>query len=594
MFTATILLVLTLLCPALSALKGSEGVAKGPVIPSPGHPIWSAQIDFTKPHNTPWNDADLATIAKAGMNRVEINMDWSNIEPQRDHYDFTLLDRTMACAAKSHLKLLLLFWESIYGVEEGKNPPPWLKARDLTSDGITAAMPPWWDPDSRKAYFDYVSHTIDHVKNNPGFGGVYASYGWLDSEWGPPPKGSNGVTGYAPADIEAFYRWLPEEYKTLANFNRIWKSSYKDWRSIPVSRPGDPLFAVYQRFRFYSAEKGFDDISRLVREHTDATLLYSWGGWISGRLGPEVQGNDPDTFFRNAKKYHAIILLDDADTSGLALLFGSMARDYKVPLIQEWTPVGTDLFAEIPQWLGHIGLASPFEVGEDFYIYPPTPGSPSWAAAWAAYQEWHSVFTELIKGRTPEQPVAVLVPTLKIALSTDLNAFAGLNEQLTAFWRHSYVLPHFITDQEVANGVVSLQQFKAIVDLGDERADLPALKAYAEKHPVLKSLDQMGPYLRPYAVADPPSDTLELVPTVQGSLVWLSLGNCSKNPYSGTIRFDPAAVGLGSASFSVKDAKTGQLVNATRSSDGKVQWHIDMPSASLRVLKLSLSNSVSQ
>lgn len=49
------------------------------------------------------------------MNRVEINLDWADIEPQDGAYDFRLLNRYMAEAAKAHLKIYLLFWESVWG-----------------------------------------------------------------------------------------------------------------------------------------------------------------------------------------------------------------------------------------------------------------------------------------------------------------------------------------------------------------------------------------------------------------------------------------------------------------------------------------------
>lgn len=587
--SAALILVLTWIYPAGSSARG-QGATAG----SADNVIWSAQIDFTKPHATPWSDADFATLARNGMNRVEINLDWADIEPQRDRYDFQLLDRYMAGAAKSHLKIYLLFWESIWGQKEAKNPPPWMTARDGSSDGIPADEPPWWDPNCRKAYFDYMAHTIDHVNTSPGFGGVFVSYGWLDSEWGPQPKGSHGVTGYAPADVQAFYKWLPQNYKTLASFNQQWHSAYEDWSRIPVPRPGDRLFPVYQLFRHDSVTEIFEAMSRLARAHTGATLLYYWGGGICGRIGPEVQGNDPDVFFEVARKYNAIVVLDDADSAGLALLFGSLARSYHVPLLQEWTPKSKGLRAEIPEWLGHIGLAAPMEVGEDFFIYPPPADQLGFADAWTAYQTWHASLAKLIQGKAPEQPVAVLVPTRKIALSSDLNAFPNLSDDLREFWRHHYVLPHFITDWQVSQGVVNLGQFRAIVDLANERAELPALQAYAAKHPVLTSLKQSLQYLLPYATVDRPTDSLEITPTVAGSTVWLTLANCNEQQaYSGTLRFEPRAVGLGSASFNVKDARTGQTLAATRTADGAIQWRIDLPPAGFQVIMLSLSGPVS-
>ena len=398
-FIGAVIVASIMLCPVARAATGTQGTRRAAAPDATTHkaPFWWAQIDFTKPHNTPWDDSDFATIAKSGMNGVEINLNWGTLEPRENQYDFQLLDRYMAEAAKAHLKLYLLFWESIWQENQGQNPPPWITARDLSSDGVPAQEPPWWDQASRKAYFDYVAHTIDHVKVSPGFGGVYASYGWLDSEWGVAPKGSHGVTGYAPEDIRAFYRWLPKNYKTIGGFNHRWQTSFKSWSDIPVPRPGDSLFPVYQDFRQYSVAEGFDAISHLVRAHTNATMLYSWGGDICGRIGPEVQGNDPDIFFQTARKYHAVVNLDDANLPGLSLLFGSLARSYGVPLLEEWTP-GHDRESRTPQWLGHIGLAAPYEVGDDFFIYPPPADQAGFAYGWSNYQEWHETLTKVIRG----------------------------------------------------------------------------------------------------------------------------------------------------------------------------------------------------
>ena len=186
----------------------------------------------------------------------------------------------------------------------------------------------------------------------------------------------------------------------------------------------------------------------------------------------------------------------------------------------------------------------------------------------------------------------MIVPTRKILLSADLNAYPDLTSQLGDFWRHYHVLPHFITDEQITQRTVDLQQFRAVVDLGDETTSLPALRKYSESHPVLKTLDQAVPFLHAYVTADPAMDSLEMVPTVEGTSVWLTIANTdAQNAYSGAIEFDPAAVGLGSASFSVANAKTGQVVAATRSSDGKIQWQIKLAPANLLVLRLGLSRA---
>ncbi|MEO6964982.1 MAG: beta-galactosidase, partial [Acidobacteriaceae bacterium] len=175
-----------LLCPAARAANPPQGVrwASVPDVQNYDATFWWAQILFTKSNHVPWDQSDFATLAQSGMTGIEINPIWAVIEPQQGQYDFKVLDRYMAEAAKANLKVYLIFWLS---ESRGNNPPSWITTHGVSSDGVAAEEPPWWDMTARKAYFEYIAHTIDHVKASPSFGGVYTSYGWLDSEWGMPP-----------------------------------------------------------------------------------------------------------------------------------------------------------------------------------------------------------------------------------------------------------------------------------------------------------------------------------------------------------------------------------------------------------------------
>ncbi len=606
---SAILFISVALYPAsgLSENPGLSGAAKGSetarTIPSPGNPYWWVQIDYLKPGegqaaSTPWTDADFEAFAKAGVNGVEINLVWGSIEPRRGEYDFALLDSYLTSAAKAHIGLYLIFWQSVWAEAPpkvvGKNPPLWITGRDLTSEGMSTNEPSWWDKDSRQAYFDYVGRTVEHVNGKPGFGGLFANYGWLDAMWGPENyKGAGleptrGIAGYAPADIQEFHRWLSRTYKSLAAFNRKWQTAYTEWSQVPAAKPGEPLFSVYQNFRYQSVLQTYDKISRLVRARTKAPLLYYWGGMIGGdSTGVGVMMNAPDIFFKTAKRYNAIVVLDDADYTGLSLVFGSLARSYQVPLFEEWTPQESGMEEETARWLGHIAMGAPYEIGADFFVYPPPKNPAGWAAAWPKFQDWHATIAQ-IRGITPEQPVAILIPMKKIAFGPDLNALSGLEVHLGDFWRIHHVMPHFITDEQVADGIVDLGKFKAVVDLGNERADLPELNAYAEKHPVLKSLGEVLPLLRPYVTLNPAYDFLEVTPVVDGSSVWLTLANCSgQKAYAGSIEFDPQAVGLESTDFDVTIVKGGESVPASRTQDGKIQWRVSLPPAGFEVVRLS-------
>jgi hypothetical protein len=110
---------------------------------------------------------------------------------------------------------------------------------------------------------------------------------------------------------------------------------------------------------------------------------------------------------------------------------------------------------------------------------------------------------------------------------------------------------------------------------------------------VLKNLSEMLPLLKPYVTLDPAYDSLEVTPVVYGKSVWLTLANCSNNKaYAGNIDFDPQAVGLGLTDFDVTLVKEGESIPSSRTTDGKIQWHINMPPAGFEVIHLSPRKSI--
>lgn len=588
-------------CAALALLLCFAAAAIGQTtpspIPSPGNPIWAAQVALTQANGSPWTAAGFEPLAQDGINRVEINLNWGDIEPQKGHFDFRALDSALAAASRNHLKVYPIFWESVWGEKQGKNPPRWLTARDVTSDGVTASEPPWWDPQSKQDYFNYVVRTIRHIKSNPGFGGLFVNYGWLDAMWGPAPKDSHGVTGYAPADQRAFHRWLPKRYKTLAAFNRRWHTSYAKWSSVPAAKPGEPLFAVYQAFRHASVFALYSELSQLVRSNTHAPIFYYWGGAIGGRGGPAVLGNDPDTFFKLARRYHATVVLDDANHPALPLLFGNLAQSYHVPLLQEWTPTDHDLKAEAAQWLGHFAFGAPFEVGEDFFIYPP-PNRPGFADAWKLYADSHHKLAK-VHGRDIRQPVAVWVPTLGIAAGTDLDGFHNMSREIANLWLQDRILPTFITGPEVESGLVHLDHYQAIAVIGGKAfTGRQQLRNYAAHHPVFKNLHSLSSNLDLYVTLTPKSSTIEVVPTLDRSSLWLVLSNPSSQNYSGVINFHPQTLGIAAKATRVINSATGKSVPMSSAHAGSIRWNLKLSPAALEIFKIKLdtqakSNSAS-
>ncbi|MGH9447511.1 MAG: hypothetical protein ACRD3O_17525, partial [Terriglobia bacterium] len=63
---------------------------------------------------------------------------------------------------------------------------------------------------------------------------------------------------------------------------------------------------------------------------------------------------------------------------------------------------------------------------------------------------------------------------------------------------------------------------------------------------------------------------------------------------SGTITFDPEALGLSSVSLDVSDARTRQKVPATRISGEKIQWRVNLPPAGFQVVRIGFARPTAE
>ena len=174
-----------------------------------------------------------------------------------------------------------------------------------------------------------------HIATEAGYGGSILDYGFLDAQW----DDAGGASGWAAADITEFHNvYLPQTYGTIATFNSQNGTSYTSFGQVPAALPGQPLAGVYQRFRVWSVQTTYGRLTAAVRAITGGTPLYYYFG---GHFGNAVNyANIPDLFFALAKQYTVTVIVDAAQSPGLTLTFGSLARAYGVRLAQEWTAPG--------------------------------------------------------------------------------------------------------------------------------------------------------------------------------------------------------------------------------------------------------------
>ncbi|MGC8559261.1 MAG: hypothetical protein ACP5O1_01130 [Phycisphaerae bacterium] len=498
-----------------------------------------------------WSYKTFSHLKADGITRAEINLEWGMIEPQPGKFQFQTLDRTLRNAARAHVKAIPIFW---YSVWQG-NPPPWIHRYDVGSTGSPSRVPVWWSRHYRQAYFQFVRKTILHLRRNPGFGGAFLDFGWLDYMWGPPP-GHDEVNGYARADVREFHHWLRMRYKTPAAINRKFGCHYVKFNDVPAQAPGQILFPLYQHFRNWSVQETYGKLTAMVRRLTGAPLYYYWGG---GYSGAGVAFNIPDTFFQLARRYHVTVCEDCADHTGLMLLFASLARAYRVPLFEEWTP-HPGLKAEIAQFLGHYGFEGRQAAGMDFFLYH---GGREFDIGFPPYVHALPLLAAM-RGRYPAQPVAVYISYHPVFRHPAI--LTGLSNRVASIWRKWHIAFTVVTDREIHAGVVHLSHFKAVYPMDARHSRI--LKAYQQHggH-VLRNPAELLRYVHPFVSLTPAYNGLEAVPMVdkRHRTIWVSLAPWWRShPWHGTITIHLAAMGFTHGRYEIINARNGRRIGASQ------------------------------
>jgi len=535
---------------------------------TPTSDYWASQFQFDN-HGTPWSTADFAAIKAKGIDRAELNMPWAQMEPSRGTFDFSELDTELANAAAAGVKLVPIFWQSGWG----GSPATFETDHEVTSTGATGVALAWWDQTEQNDYFTYVTSTIAHITHSPGYGGSFMDYGHLDAQWLDGP----GEGGWAPADIAYFHtNWLPATYKTIAAFNAKYGTSYATFSDVPAALPGAALDSVYQAFRQWSVQDTYDRLTAAVRKVSSGPLFYYFGGHIAN--APQL-GNLPDIFFDLARKYHATVVEDAANSQGLSLLFGSLGRAYHVPVAQEWTVFGTDdqIPSEAVNWLSMYAMTLPNGGGEDFFIHD---GTSKDVIGYPIYTSWLPRLQKL-SGSFPTQPVAVYIDYSQARGNTSGGSLSNVENNITALWAGYQAGFSVVTSEEIANHADSLSHYRAVLPMNGSDADIAAYQKAGGT--VLTDGSQLASYAPAYADLTS-QHALQVVPATAADhrSAQITLGEVSPSfGYTGSVTLHPKGLNLVTGTYHVVDALTGKAPAQKVLADGSVCVPVTMTSAQL-------------
>ncbi|HEV2342649.1 MAG TPA: beta-galactosidase [Actinocrinis sp.] len=503
--------------------------------------MWATQLQFDD-NGAAWSQSSFAALKAAGLNTAEIDLPWNTIEPSNGSFDFTELDQELANAAAAGFKLVPIFWYSGWG----GSPASWVTSHEVAGNGAQSTAPAWWDPTDQPAYFNYVTSTVKHIDTGAGYGGSILDYGFLDAQW----DYGGGASGWASVDVNEFHNaYLPNTYGTISAFNSRNGTSYTAFSQVPAATPGQSLWGVYQAFRAWSVQDTYGRLTAAVRAVTGTPLYYYFGGHFGNAVD---YANIPDIFFTLAKQYTVTVVVDAAQSPGLALTFGSLARAYGVALAQEWTAPGdsTQLAAQAVQWLSNYAMGMPEGGGEDFFIHD---GTQKDVVGWPIYTRWVSTL-QGISGSYPQQPAAVYLDFSQAYGNTSGGAVTSMEDAITSLWDSYQAGFAVVTSQEVNNGTVKLSAYKAVLPMNGTDANLNAYKAAGGT--LLTSGSQTAQYAPAYATLAN-SGVLQVVPAVASThtSATITLADVtSSTSYSSAVTFYIAGLGLNAGSYHLTNA----------------------------------------
>jgi Ricin-type beta-trefoil lectin domain/Beta-galactosidase len=517
--------------------------------------LYATQLDYDD-NGTPWSEASFAALKSAGLNSAEIDLSWSAIEPSVNTYDFSTLDAELVNAAAAGIKLVPIFWQSGWG----GSPAPYITSTEVKADGTVGAFPVWWNTTEQAEYMDYITSTVKHIVGYAGYGGSILDYGKLDAQWDI----NSGAGGWAAADVTEFHNvYLPQTYSTIANFNSKFGTGYADFGAVPAAATPQALWGVYQAFRAWSVETTYAKMASSVRAFTSTPLYFYYGGHVGDAVN---YANNPDTFFKVAKQYNVTIIEDAANSPGLSLLFGSLSRAYGVKVAQEWTaPTDTaSMAAQAAQWVSMHAMDLPDNGGEDFFIHD---GTSKDTIGWPIYTGFVNTL-QGITGSYPTQPVALYIDYSAAYGNQSGGAVGAPENTIGNLWLSDQSAFQVVTSQEVANGAVSLSQFKAILPTNGIDDTLKAYQSGGGT--LLTDSSQVAQYAPAYATLAN-SGVLQTVPATASSKTSASVTLAGVSPtegYNGAVTINPVGLGLNSGTYHLVDASTGAVLPQKAAANG--------------------------
>jgi hypothetical protein len=169
-------------------------------------------------------------VAATGATVMEIRATWGDLEPSQGRWSFAKIDRQLAWARQSKLKL-------VYILECGPaHAPMWVRRlvriagqETRNVDGVQLSDPSIFSPVYRKLTSAFIARCVGYLKARDADGTIVGYNN--NCEWWYPIGGA-----YSPLDVSTFRGWLRGRYGSLGRLGAAWDAKWASWDEVDAPR----------------------------------------------------------------------------------------------------------------------------------------------------------------------------------------------------------------------------------------------------------------------------------------------------------------------------------------------------------------------
>jgi beta-galactosidase GanA len=184
-------------------------------------------------------ERDLVNMKKVHFNTLAAHVDWYDIEPGPERFEFARLDRLIDLAEKHGLKVLLWPWPELQ--------PEWVvrvypDSEMIASDHYRPEMACCDHPAVRRHVARFIDRVVSRYRNRPSVlaWDVGAEAGnWVSFINNPiDQKRTSRLYCYCEHTVRRYREWLRAKYGSLEKLNEVWAAYYRDWSEVRPIRTG--------------------------------------------------------------------------------------------------------------------------------------------------------------------------------------------------------------------------------------------------------------------------------------------------------------------------------------------------------------------